>query len=78
MCVYVCAPYNILLPAEWSFFRFLLNLKASTVKTNRDLSAFQRLQNVHVSPMMINTLTHTQTPEKVPVYLFDVCDHIPS
>lgn len=35
-----------------------------------DLNALQRLQTVHVLPMMINTLG------KVLVYSFDVCDHI--
>lgn len=69
----VRAFHNILLPAEWSFFRFFTQFKSINCEDEpRSECISKRLRSVHVSPMMINT------PEKVPVYLFDVCDHIPS
>lgn len=83
--IYVCVRerelYIVLLPISLviHFILFFFSLlywqtKASHTVQDEPISesVTKWLQNVHVSPMMINTLG------KVPVYLVDVCDRIPS
>lgn len=81
LCVQICARTLHCFPAHFSghsfsplFFSLLLAHKSTTpFKTDTNLrECYQMaLQNVHVSPMMMNTLG------KVPVYFVDVCDRIP-
>lgn len=82
MCECVCVdasftlfhcPFQLVIHFALSFFSLLANKSTTPFprRTPISESVTKWLQNVHVSPMMINTLG------TVPVYLVDVCDRIP-